>query len=95
VGGAVGRELRNEFNPRQETGIAEWSEQMFIQVARTGKHQGQPNGRDILPPMPWFNLKDLKDSDLKAMWPYLRSIPSVRNNVPSPLLPSVSQESAN
>jgi hypothetical protein len=81
------------LTPDKETGIAEWSEQMFIQVARTGKHQGQPNGRDILPPMPWFNLKDLKDSDLKAMWAYLRSIPPVRNNVP--LLPSVSQESAN
>jgi hypothetical protein len=78
----------------KETGIAEWSEQMFIQMARTGKHQGQPNGRDILPPMPWFNLKDVKDADLKAMWAYLRSVPPVKNSVPLPLLPSISQESA-
>jgi hypothetical protein len=38
------------INLTQDTGIAEWSEAMFIQMARTGKHQGQPNGRDILPP---------------------------------------------
>jgi hypothetical protein len=88
--GPWGVSFAMNLTPDKETGIAEWSEQMFIQVARTGKHQGQPNGRDILPPMPWFNLKDLKDSDLKAMWAYLRSIPPVRNNVPLPLLPSVS-----
>jgi len=81
------------LNPDKETGVAEWSEEMFIQMARTGKHPGQPNGRDILPPRPWFNLKDVKNADLKAMWAYLRSIPPIRNNVP--LLPSVLQESAN
>ena len=37
--------------------MGEWSEAAFIQIARRGKHQGQPNGRDILPPMPWFNMK--------------------------------------
>ena len=52
----------------KETGIEEWSETMFIHMARTGKHQGEPNGRDILPPMPWFNMKDLSDADLKAIW---------------------------
>lgn len=82
------------LTPDKETGIAEWSEEMFIRVARTGKHQGQPNGRDILPPMPWFNMKDLSDADLKAMWAYLRSIPPVKNEVPLPLLPSLTEKSA-
>jgi len=31
----------------QETGIGEWSEDTFIAVMRTGKHQGQPNGPHI------------------------------------------------
>jgi hypothetical protein len=92
--GPWGVSFAMNLTPDKETGIAEWSEQMFIQVARTGKHQGQPNGRDILPPMPWFNLKEVKDADLKAIWAYLRSIPPVKNNVPLPMLPSVSQESA-
>jgi hypothetical protein len=93
--GPWGVSFATNLTSENETGIGEWSEQMFIRMARTGKHQGQPNGRDILSPMPWFNLKDVKDTDLKAMWAYLRSIPPVKNNVPLPLLPSVSQESAN
>lgn len=76
------------LTPDQATGIGEWSENNFIQMARTGKHQGQPNGRDILPPMPWFNMKDLTDADLKAMWAYLRSLPPVKNQVPLPIVPT-------
>ena len=80
------------LTPDKETGIGEWSEDMFIKVARSGKHQGQPNGRDILPPMPWFNMKDLSDDDLKAMWAYLKSIPPVKNQVPLPMLPDNATE---
>lgn len=92
--GPWGVSFAANLTPDKETGIAEWSEQMFIQVARTGKHQGQPNGRDILPPMPWFNLKDVSEADLKAMWAYLRSIPPVKNPVPLPLLPAAPAASA-
>jgi hypothetical protein len=67
------------LTPDKDTGIGEWSEEMFMQVARTGKHQGQPNGRDILPPMPWSSMKDLTDADLKAIWAYLKSLPPVKN----------------
>ena len=78
------------LTPDKETGIGEWSEATFIQMARTGKHQGQPNGRDVLPPMPWFNMKDLSETDLKAIWAYLRSIPPVKNQVPFPIAPTTS-----
>jgi hypothetical protein len=81
------------LTPDKDTGIGEWSEKLFIQMARTGKHQGQPNGRDILPPMPWFNLKDLTDADLKAIWAYLRSLPPVKNQVPLPALPPAPEAS--
>lgn len=74
------------LTPDKATGIAEWSEQNFIQAMRTGKHQGQPNGRDILPPMPWEGFKVMTDDDLKAMFAYLRSIAPVKNQVPLPLL---------
>lgn len=63
---------------------------MFMQMARTGKHQGQLNGRDILPPMPWFSMKDLTDADLKSIWAYLKSLPPVKNPVPLPVLPLAS-----
>jgi len=55
---------------------------------RTGKHQGQPNDRDILPPMPWENFKAITDDDIKAVFAYLRSLPPVKNQVPFPVLPS-------
>jgi len=52
------------LTPDKETGIAEWSEALFIQALRTGKHQGQTNGRDILPPMPWEFFKSMTDEDI-------------------------------
>ena len=75
------------LTPDKETGIAEWSEASFIQTLRTGKHQGQPNGREILPPMPWEVYRNMTDEDLKAIFAYLRTIPAVKNQVPLPVLP--------
>jgi len=83
--GPWGVSFAANLTPDKETGIQEWSETMFIQAMRTGKHQGQPNGRDILPPMPWFNIKQATDDDLKAIWAYLRSLPAVKNRVPFPV----------
>jgi hypothetical protein len=85
--GPWGVSFATNLTPDKETGIGEWSEETFIQITRTGKHQGQSNGRDILPPMPWFNMKDLTETDLKAIWAYLRSIPPVKNQVPFPIPP--------
>jgi len=88
--GPWGVSFAMNLTPDKETGIEEWSEATFIQMVRTGKHQGEPTGRDILPPMPWFNMKDLSDADLKAIWAYLRSIPPVKNQVPFPIAPAAS-----
>jgi hypothetical protein len=76
------------LTPDTETGIGEWTEEAFISTLRTGKHQGQPNGRAILPPMPWQSLAMVTDGDLKAIWAYLRTLPPVKNQVPLPVPPS-------
>lgn len=47
-------------------------------MAGTGKHQGPPNARAILPPP---QLKHVTDADLKT-------IPPVKNDGPLPLLPA-------
>lgn len=86
--GPWGVSFASNITPDVETGIGEWTEENFIQAMRTGKHQGQPNGRDILPPMPWPGLKEMTDADLKALWAYLRSIPPIKNQVPLPVPPS-------
>ena len=58
---------------------------MFLTAMRTGKHMSA--GRDILPPMPWQSLAGLNDDDLKAIHAYLRTIPAIRNQVPTPIAP--------
>ena len=54
---------------------------MFIDAMRTGHHQGDPNNREILPPMPKKHYAQMSDADLKAIWAYLRTIKSVKNEV--------------
>lgn len=75
------------LTPDSATGLGAWSEEVFIKTLRTGKHLGQENGRQILPPMPWYNLAKLKDEDLKAIYTYLRSLPPISNRVPAPVSP--------
>lgn len=86
--GPWGVSFAANLTPDKETGLAEWTEDTFIQAMRTGKHQGQPNGRDILPPMPWPGVAQMTDDDLKAVFAYLHSLPPVKNQVPFPVPPS-------
>ncbi len=85
--GPWGVSFAANLTPDKETGMAEWGEEAFIRAMRTGKHQGQPNGRDILPPMPWEDIKVATEEDLKAIWAYLRSLPPIKNQVPFPVPP--------
>ena len=58
-----------------------WTEEMFINALRKGKHFGE--SRPIMPPMPWQAYGKMTDEDLKAVFAYLRSIPPVKNEVPA------------
>lgn len=86
--GPWGVSFAANLTPDKETGLGAWTEDMFVQTIRTGKHQGQPTGRDLLPPMPWANLTHgalgHSDADFKAIWAYLQSLPPVKNQVPPP-----------
>lgn len=75
------------LTPDDQTGIGLWTEEIFINAIRTGKHMGA--GRPILPPMPWFNYAKLSDDDLKSIFAYLRTLKPVRNLVPSPVQPQM------
>lgn len=68
------------------TGMGGWKAEDFIKTMRTGKHLGA--GRDILPPMPWQNVARMTDSDLRAMFSYLQSVPAISNAVPQYSPPS-------
>ena len=75
------------LTPDPDTGLGNWTEQMFVQALRTGKHMGA--SRPILPPMPWEVYGKLSDDDLKAMFAYLRTVPPISNRVPDPVFATV------
>lgn len=83
--GPWGVSFTANLTPDEDTGIGAWSEDIFINTLRTGKHWGQ--SRDLLPPMPWFNYGKMSDEDLKSVFAYLRAIPPVKNRVPLPIPP--------
>jgi hypothetical protein len=74
------------LTPDKDTGLGSWTEKMFLDAFRTGKHMGG-DGRSILPPMPWMDIAALPDADLKAVYAFLRSVPAVRNAVPAHKVP--------
>jgi hypothetical protein len=74
------------LTPDAETGIGKWSEAEFIATMRTGHRQG--TGRPLLPPMPWQNLSQQPEQNLRAVFAYLQSVPAVSNRVPAPSVPA-------
>ena len=82
--GPWGTSYAANLTPDVETGIGNMSEELFIRILRTGKFMGA--GRDILPPMPWYDIAKLSDADLKAILAYLKSLKPVKNQVPAPVL---------
>ncbi len=84
--GAWGTSFTANLTPDKETGLGSWTPAMFIKAMRTGKHMG--TGRELLPPMPWYNIAKLTDQDLKSVFAFLQSLPPVSNAVPDPIPPA-------
>ena len=84
-GGPWGVSFTANLTPDKETGLGNWTEEMFFRALRTGRHEG--NGRPILPPMPYQYIGSMTDEDLRSLFAYLQSIPAVRNRVPKPIDP--------
>ena len=84
--GPWGVSFTRNLTPDVATGIGSWTEDIFIKALRTGKDMGE--GRDILPPMPWFNFAQMSDGDLKAIFAYLKSLKPISNAVPDPISPT-------
>jgi hypothetical protein len=87
--GAWGVSFTANLTPDPDTGLGKWTEDMFLQALRTGRHEGK--GRPILPPMPWPMIRNLTDEDLKSIFAYLQSLPPLKNRVPQPVDPPEGQ----
>ncbi len=74
------------LTPDKETGIGNWTEEMFLNVFHKGTHMGV-EGRPVLPPMPWQEYRNMTDDDLKAVFAFLKTIPAIHNPVADPKVP--------
>lgn len=54
-------------------GIGKWSKADFYNALRHGK---KPDGKDVDAFMPWRTLGTMSDTELDALWAYLRTLPA-------------------
>jgi mono/diheme cytochrome c family protein len=69
----------SNLTPDATTGIGAWTEDQFMTALQTGL---RPDGRVMLPFMPWPSYARWTRDDLRAVWLYLRSLPPVPHQVP-------------
>lgn len=65
------------------TGIGGWTEEQFMNCIKKGIFKGLEGNRPLLPPMPWYVMKNMTDEDLKAIFYFLKTTKPVKNVVPS------------
>lgn len=67
------------LTPDAETGLGKWSEADIIKAVRTGE---RPDGRVLVPVMPWPSYAALTDDDARALAAYLKSLKPIRHQAP-------------
>ena len=84
--GPWGVSFTANLTPDVHTGTGIWTFEIFRNTIRNGRHWGV--GRPLLPPMPWFNYREMTDEDLAAVYAYTRTLKPIKNQVPEPLPPA-------
>jgi mono/diheme cytochrome c family protein len=89
AGGAVlqtpfGRIAVPNITPDRDTGIGNWTESQFRRAMRQGI---APDGKRLYPAMPYPAYTHMRDSDLAALWTYLKTVTPVRHTVQATPLP--------
>lgn len=73
------------ITPEVETGIGAWSEQRFVDKFKGFSHLAAENApgvtQDSFTMMPWLALSRAEESDLRAIYQFLRTVKPVRNQV--------------
>jgi len=77
--GLPGRVFAPNLTPDPETGAGNWTDDQFARAIREGIGH---DGRALFPMMPYRHFRNMSDEDLAAIVVYIRSVPSVRNQVP-------------
>ena len=69
----------------KETGLGNWSKEQIVTALQRGL---RPDGRQLVPIMPWKAFANLTKSDANAIAAYLESLPAISNKVPGPFGPT-------
>ncbi|MBT5414148.1 MAG: c-type cytochrome [Rhodospirillaceae bacterium] len=72
------------LTPDPETGLGGWSADEIVQAIIRGE---RPDGRELVPIMPWPSYGGLSEADAKALAAYLLSLAPIVSQVPGPLAP--------
>jgi mono/diheme cytochrome c family protein len=70
------------LTPDRESGLGEWTTDQIVKAVRTGE---RPDGRILVPVMPYHSYAALTDEDAKDLASYLKTLRPVRNKVPGPI----------
>lgn len=62
------------LTPDAASGLGSWNKTDFYRALREGR---KPDGSALDPFMPWKALRQLSDTELDALWAYLRTVPSL------------------
>src|SRR5262245_14267433 len=72
------------ITPDPETGLGNWTDDEIARAIREGVRK---DGSALFPLMPYMEFRKLDDEDVKSIVVYLRTIPPVKNTVPTRNLP--------
>lgn len=91
AGADVGFEIPNlgifyppNLTSDSETGLGKWSEEEIVAAVTKGV---TPDGRQLIPTMPWASYAALTAEDARSLAAYLKSLPPIVSQVPGPLSP--------
>jgi mono/diheme cytochrome c family protein len=72
------------ITPDKETGAGTWSDDALARAIREGIGH---DGRTLFPIMPYQNYRQMSDEDLASVIAYVRTVPAVRNQLPTTKMP--------
>jgi len=67
------------LTPDKETGLGQWTEAQITRAVRDGV---RPDGRILVPVMPYHSYAKMTDADASALSVYLMSLKPIRNQAP-------------
>jgi mono/diheme cytochrome c family protein len=68
------------LTPDRATGLGAWSAAEIVTAIRTG---ARPDGRQLVPVMPYHSYAKLTDADAAALVAYLKSLKPIHNQAPA------------